>query len=71
MQCGGLPKGILPLLTLDDYGCPCPLLPVICAPACPQLPAELLESRWFQQEISLPHRMVLIWLVGLAARCKY
>lgn len=33
--------------------------------------ADLLESRWFQQEISLPHRLYLLWLVGLAARCKY
>lgn len=35
------------------------------------LPAGLLESRWFQQEASLPQRLFFLWLVGLVARFKY
>ena len=37
----------------------------------PILPADLLESHWFQHDISYPRRLLLLWLVGLAARCKY
>jgi hypothetical protein len=34
-------------------------------------PADLLESRYFQQEVSLTLRFFLLWLVGMVARCKY
>lgn len=37
----------------------------------PRRAADLLESRYFQQEAGLPHRLFLLWMVGLAARCKY
>lgn len=33
--------------------------------------ADLLESRYFQQEVSLTLRFFLLWLVGMVARCKY
>lgn len=40
-------------------------------PPNPGFAADLLESKYFQQEVSLPHRLFLLWMVGLAARCKY
>lgn len=33
--------------------------------------ADLLESRYFQEEVSLAQRFFLLWVVGFAARCKY
>ena len=46
-----------------------PVAPLL--PACRAVLAELLESRYFQEEVGLAHRLFLLWLVGLAARCKY
>lgn len=52
--------------------CAVALLPTASLPSTPHpCYSDLLEGRWFQHEASLVQRFFFLWLVGLAARCKY
>ncbi|KAL4442125.1 hypothetical protein ABPG77_011386 [Micractinium sp. CCAP 211/92] len=63
-----IPSPLLPGLARFVKGCICAVLWMKLSQP---YGADLLESKYFQQEVSLPHRLFLLWMVGLAARCKY